>query len=51
MAIEADVPVIAVRYHGTSHDFVMLNTIIDDPTPKAAIDQASFTLNKNIGQY
>ena len=44
--LEADVPVTAVRYHGTIHDFVMLNVITDDPAPRAAIDQASFTLNR-----
>jgi acetyl esterase len=36
---EADVPVTAVRYHGTIHDFVMLNVITDDPAPRAAIEQ------------
>ena len=44
--LEADVPVTAVRYHGTIHDFVMLNTITDDPTPRAAIEQASHMLKK-----
>jgi hypothetical protein len=46
VAVEADVPVIAVRYYGTIYDFVLLNAIIDDSTPQATIDQASFTLNK-----
>jgi acetyl esterase len=44
--LEADVPVTAVRYHGTIHDFVMLNTITDDPAPRAAIEQASHMLKK-----
>jgi hypothetical protein len=35
---EAGVPVAAVRYHGTIHDFVMLNVITDDPSPRAAIE-------------
>jgi len=29
--IEAGVPVTAIRYHGTIHDFVMLNPITDTP--------------------
>lgn len=44
--LEADVRVTAVRYHGTIHDFVMLNTITDDPAPRAAIEQASFMLKR-----
>jgi acetyl esterase len=48
--LEADVPVTAVRYHGTIHDFVMLNVITDDPAPRAAIDQASFTLNRILAK-
>jgi acetyl esterase len=44
---EAGVPVAAVRYHGTIHDFVMLNVITDDPSPRAAIEQASIML-KNV---
>ena len=44
--LEADVRVTAVRYHGTIHDFVMLNTITDDPAPRAAIEQASHMLKK-----
>jgi acetyl esterase len=39
--LEADVRVTAVRYHGTIHDFVMLNAIADDPAPRGAIEQAS----------
>ena len=44
--LEADVRVTAVRYHGTIHDFVMLNAITDDPAPRAAIEQASHMLKK-----
>jgi acetyl esterase len=39
--LEAGVRVTAVRYHGTIHDFVMLNAITDDPAPRGAIEQAS----------
>jgi acetyl esterase/lipase len=45
--LEAGVPVAAVRYHGTIHDFVMLNVITDDPSPRAAIEQTSVML-KNV---
>ncbi|MBO0778603.1 MAG: alpha/beta hydrolase, partial [Ktedonobacteraceae bacterium] len=37
----AGVPVIAARYLGTIHDFVMLNTITDTPASRAAINQAN----------
>jgi acetyl esterase/lipase len=36
---EADVPVAAVRYHGTIHDFVMLNVIADDPSPRLQLNR------------
>jgi acetyl esterase len=42
--LEAGVRVTAVRYHGTIHDFVILNTITDDSAPRGAIEQASNTL-------
>ena len=45
--IDAGVPVTAVRYHGTIHDFVMLNPITDTPPVRGAIEQASHML-KNI---
>jgi acetyl esterase/lipase len=45
--LEAGVPVAAVRYQGTIHDFVMLNPFTDDPSPRAAIEHACITL-KNI---
>jgi acetyl esterase len=44
--IEAGVPVTAVRYHGTIHDFVMLNPITDTPPVRGAILQASQMLKK-----
>jgi acetyl esterase len=42
--MEAGVPVTAGRYHGTIHDFVMLNALSDTPAARGAIDQASHTL-------
>ena len=44
--LEAGVRVTAVRYHGTIHDFVMLNAIAEDPAPRGAIEQASHMLKK-----
>lgn len=44
--IEAGVPVTGVRYHGTIHDFVMLNPITDTPAVRGAIEQASHMLKK-----
>lgn len=44
--IEAGVVVTAVRYHGTIHDFVMLNPITKTPAARAAIEQASQMLKK-----
>ena len=44
--IEAGVPVTGVRYHGTIHDFVMLNPITDTPAARGAIGQASHMLKK-----
>ncbi len=37
---EAGVPVTAVRYNGTIHDFVMLNGVADTPAAKGATAQA-----------
>ena len=45
--IDAGVEVRAVRYHGTIHDFVMLNPISETPAARGAIEQASIML-KNI---
>lgn len=44
--IDSGVPVTAVRYHGTIHDFVMLNPITDTPPVRGAIEQASHMLRK-----
>jgi acetyl esterase len=44
--LEAGVRVTAVRYHGTIHDFVMLNAITTDPAPRGAIEQASHMLKQ-----
>jgi acetyl esterase len=44
--IEAGVPVIGLRYHGTIHDFVMLNPLADTPATRGAIEQASQMLNR-----
>jgi acetyl esterase len=37
---EAGVDVVAVRYNGTIHDFVLLNALRDVPSTEAAIEQA-----------
>ena len=44
--IEAGVPVTGLRYHGTIHDFVMLNPIANTPAARGAIEQASNILKK-----
>jgi acetyl esterase len=44
--MQAGVPVTGVRYHGTIHDFVMLNPITDTPPVRGAIEQASHMLKK-----
>ena len=49
--LEAGVRVTAVRYHGTIHDFVMLNAITDDPAPRGAIEQASPMLKKILSTW
>ena len=46
--LEAGVPVTAVLYHATLHDFVKLNVIADDPAPRAAIEQASVMLKNAL---
>lgn len=48
--LKAGVPVTAVRYHGTIHDFVMLNAITDDPSPRGAIEQASHMLKQVLSK-
>ena len=44
----AGVQVTAVRYHGTIHDFVMLNALSDTPAARGVIDQASNSLRVNM---
>lgn len=44
--IEAGVPVTGLRYHGTIHDFVMLNPLADTPATRGAIEQSSQMLNR-----
>jgi len=46
---EAGVPVTAVRYLGTVHDFMVLNAITQDPAPRAAIAQATAFLRNAFG--
>lgn len=43
---QAGVPVTALRYLGTIHDFVMLNALATTPAARAAIAQASDTLRR-----
>jgi acetyl esterase/lipase len=44
--IDARVEVKGVRYHGTIHDFVMLNPISNTPAARGAIEQACYILKK-----
>ena len=46
--IDAGVEVRAVRYHGTIHDFVMLNPISETPAARGAIEQASIILKSKL---
>ncbi|MEU3185065.1 alpha/beta hydrolase [Streptomyces sp. NPDC006923] len=46
---EAGVPVIAVRYQGIIHDFVMLNALRETHAAEAAITQAIGTLRAALG--
>jgi len=48
--LQAGVRMTAVRYHGTIHDFVMLNPITNDPAPRGAIEQASHMLKKILSE-
>jgi acetyl esterase/lipase len=42
---QADVPVVATRYQGIIHDFVMLNALRETNAAQAAITQAAHTLH------
>jgi acetyl esterase len=44
--MDAGVRVTACRYHGTIHDFVMLNDITTTPAARGAIEQASHKLRR-----
>lgn len=44
--MDAGVRVTACRYHGTIHDFVMLNDITRTPAARGAIEQASHKLRR-----
>src|SRR5215475_10058971 len=46
---EAGVPVTAVRFDGTIHDFMMLNSMSDTRAARAAIDQATSFLRAGLG--
>ena len=46
---KADVPVTAVRYQGTIHDFVMLNALRETHAAAAAIQQAIDFLSQALG--
>ena len=45
----ADVPVTAVRYDGTVHDFMMLNSLSGSEAARGAIDQATTFLRHALG--
>ncbi|HUN94998.1 MAG TPA: alpha/beta hydrolase fold domain-containing protein, partial [Bradyrhizobium sp.] len=45
---EAGVSVIATRYNGMIHDFVLLNGILADPEPQAAIRQISAEIQAHL---
>ena len=48
--IQAGVPVTAMRYNGTIHDFVMLNALAATPATRAAMDQATSFLSKALAK-
>ncbi len=48
--IEAGVKVTAVRFHGTIHDFVLLNAIAETPATRGAIALACATLRTFFGK-
>lgn len=45
---EAGVSVISTRYNGMIHDFVLLNGILTDPEPQAAIRQVSAEIRAHL---
>ncbi|MCE9626091.1 MAG: alpha/beta hydrolase [Deltaproteobacteria bacterium] len=48
--IEAGVPVTAVRFHGTIHDFVLLNVLAETPAARGAISMACDHLRRFFGK-
>jgi acetyl esterase/lipase len=49
MLSNAGVRVTSIRYHGTIHDFVMLNALADTPAARGAIAQAVCALKTTLG--
>jgi acetyl esterase len=49
MLSNAGVRVTSTRYHGTIHDFVMLNALADTPAARGAIAQAVGALKTALG--
>ena len=49
MLSNAGVRVTSIRYHGTIHDFVMLNALADTPATRGAIAQAVGALKTTLG--
>ena len=49
MLSNAGVRVTSTRYHGTIHDFVMLNALADTPAARGAITQAVCALKTTLG--
>jgi len=49
MLSNAGVRVTSIRYHGTIHDFVMLNALADTPAARGAISQAVYALKTTLG--
>jgi acetyl esterase len=48
--IEAGVEVTAVRFHGTIHDFVLLNAIAESPATRGALALAGSRLRHFFGK-
>lgn len=45
----ADVPVTTMRYDGTVHDFMLLNSLSQSEAARGAIDQATAFLRHSLG--
>ena len=46
---DAGVPVTTVRYDGTVHDFMLLNSLSQSKATRAAVDQAVSLLRDALG--